>query len=1548
MKIIKKFLPFYLFLLVLVWKSSSLVQAQSSTHIGNITVTTQAEVDSLRTTLANIDTIDGDLTIADSHITNLTPLSDINHIAGNVLIRDNGQLVNLNGLTHLQTIGGYFRVWSNSELTDLGDFPVLQTIGGDFYVGGNRELTDLGDFPVLQSIGGYFWVLQNSELITLGDFPALTSVGIGTVYVPSLGESRDSVSIVVERNSNLLLCSWLENFLPDGIHAVTGDIYINNNATGCKTTEEINNPVLFVNNLIFAHKDSTTTSFNIYASVRWKLVTSDDATWITSLSSGSNTHSSRITGENEATITLIHTRAPNATQRSTTLTLTAIDENGNELMNPATVTINFTQLPTIYEGDISLRSQEEVNEFISNTTVILGNLIIAGRNITDLTPLGNMTHIMGNLIIQQNRQLVNLNGLNNLQSIGEYFGILDNAKLATLGDFPHLQSIGRYFKVTNNDKLLSLGSFPILTSIGIGKTYVPSRYYSVPWARIAISPINNVSIVVERNPNLVLCSWLEEFLPTGANAVTGDIYIQGNATGCKTTEEINNRPPVLLAKNPIFAHKDSTTTSFKIYANVRWKLVTSDDATWITSLSSGSSTHSSRITGENEATVTLIHTRAPNATPRSTILTLTAIDENGEELTNSATITIHFGQLKVYEGDITLRSQEEVNEFISDTTVIFGSLTIAGSNITNLTPLSNITDIIGNLRIQQNEQLVNLNDLNNLQTIGGGFFVSSNALTTLGNFPSLQSIGGSVSVIDNAKLTSLGNFPALQTIEENFTVNDNNTLVTLGIFPALQTIGRYFAVYHNAKLTSLGNFPALISIGIIRGSWWIPSIVVENNPLLAYCCVLTKFRSGGIHQVSGRVIISGNAAGCNSDREVSCALMIKLTSHTNGDTIALTHDDTLPRTIQFTLEGSATGWRSEITYTPTHANFITFSPVEDTAQTGAITIIPSASEDTIPRTATITLRTTGHEGVSDSVLLTITQAGAPGPQVQAQSDTIYTGNIIVTTQAEVDSLRATLVDKTIIKGNLTIGYTSGNSRTHITDLTPLSNIVRITGNLRIQQNGQLVNLNGLNNLQTILGYFSVENNGKLITLGDFSNLQIIGGGFGIENNGKLTDLGDFTALQSIGEFFHVIRTLAYIQSMSYFTDRGGFKVANNAKLTTLGDFPALQTILLFFSVSSNNSLTTLGDFPNLQSIPSFWVSDNAKLDTLGNFPNLQSIWGGFKVANNAKLTTLGDFPALMSIGIGTGKGFISIEVKNNPLLAYCCVLTNFLSGGTYPVSGSVYISGNATGCNSDREVSCAPMIKLTSHTNGDTIALTHDDTLPRTIQFTLEGSATGWGSEITYTQPAHANFITLSPAEDTAQTGAITIMATPTANTGVERTAMITLITTGIGTPVTQMVVITQGVTNTDTTTLPLTDTTILPLTDTTILPLTDTTILPLTDTTTLSPPDTTTLSPPDTTILPFTDTTILPLTDTITLSTHTKESIFTFYPNPTEGTLTIEGVTRYLQMYVHDLVGREVMTYSLTPSKKTIDVSDLPSGMYVVTLQGEDKTWTEVLIIDN
>ena len=44
---------------------------------------------------------------------------------------------------------------------------------------------------------------------------------------------------------------------------------------------------------------------------------------------------------------------------------------------------------------------------------------------------------------------------------------------------------------------------------------------------------------------------------------------------------------------------------------------------------------------------------------------------------------------------------------------------------------------------------------------------------------------------------------------------------------------------------------------------------------------------------------------------------------------------------------------------------------------GNITITPSINTSAAPRTATITLKTAGHEGTPDSVLLTVTQEAIP-------------------------------------------------------------------------------------------------------------------------------------------------------------------------------------------------------------------------------------------------------------------------------------------------------------------------------------------------------------------------------------------------------------------------------------------------------------------------------------------------------------------------------------------------------------------------------------------
>ena len=106
--------------------------------------------------------------------------------------------------------------------------------------------------------------------------------------------------------------------------------------------------------------------------------------------------------------------------------------------------------------------------------------------------------------------------------------------------------------------------------------------------------------------------------------------------------------------------------------------------------------------------------------------------------------------------------------------------------------------------------------------------------------------------------------------------------------------------------------------------------------------------------------------------------------------------------------------------------------------------------------------------------------------------------------------------------------------------------------------------------------------------------------------------------------------------------------------------------------------------------------------------------------------------------------------------------------------------------------------------------------------------------------------------------------------------------------------------------------------------------------------------------------------TEESTSSRISAEKVFTLYPNPTNGILTIEGLSEDIQIYLHDLLGKEVVaTYSSeisffmgwggtppfprsttpTHSLHQIDLSDLPSGVYILSWRGEKSKGTEVIV---
>ena len=278
-------------------------------------------------------------------------------------------------------------------------------------------------------------------------------------------------------------------------------------------------------------------------------------------------------------------------------------------------------------------------------------------------------------------------------------------------------------------------------------------------------------------------------------------------------------------------------------------------------------------------------------------------------------------------------------------------------------------------------------------------------------------------------------------------------------------------------------------------------------------------------------------------------------------------------------------------------------------------------------------------------------------------------------------------------------------------------------------------------------------------------------------------------------------------------------------------------------------------------------------------------------------------------------------------------------------------------------------------TTADTTTINHNDTVAFEIRFTLGGSAVGWGSTVT------GDFITLVPESDADATGAVTVMATASINaTGAERTQTITFTTTG---GVTGMITITQRAAppaaaatisiSTMDTTIEAGATAAINLVFTvggsatgwrSSIVYTPANANFITHNPKLNANETgdvtIEVTPAANTgaervakiVITPTGGTGDAVSDTVTITQSagtlgiSLDESLTLYPNPTDGLFFIEGLSGALEVHVHDLLGRQVATYSLSAGERKVDVSALSSGMYVVTLkESGGELLTRVLI---
>ncbi|MEO1261231.1 MAG: T9SS type A sorting domain-containing protein [Bacteroidota bacterium] len=104
---------------------------------------------------------------------------------------------------------------------------------------------------------------------------------------------------------------------------------------------------------------------------------------------------------------------------------------------------------------------------------------------------------------------------------------------------------------------------------------------------------------------------------------------------------------------------------------------------------------------------------------------------------------------ETFFGNVAFTTQAQIDAWPDCFTKIDGNLTIAGTGITSLAPLGDLSEVTGSVTIQLTG-LTNMTGLDNLTTVGGGLTIYFNSsLTSLTGLQSLATVGGNLSIYYN-------------------------------------------------------------------------------------------------------------------------------------------------------------------------------------------------------------------------------------------------------------------------------------------------------------------------------------------------------------------------------------------------------------------------------------------------------------------------------------------------------------------------------------------------------------------------------------------------------------------------------------------------------------------------------------------------------------------------------------------------------------------------------------------------------------------------------
>jgi photosystem II stability/assembly factor-like uncharacterized protein len=264
---------------------------------------------------------------------------------------------------------------------------------------------------------------------------------------------------------------------------------------------------------------------------------------------------------------------------------------------------------------------------------------------------------------------------------------------------------------------------------------------------------------------------------------------------------------------------------------------------------------------------------------------------------------IYYNQPLVYNGNVTLKTQSQVDAFLSGTpsancgnkwTKVNGSVTIDGGNytdpITDLSNLNRLTEVTGTLLITNFNKTgnpTNLDDLALLKAVGCNLTITSSPKLLNVSLPELETTGCSFTVKDNANLVTI-DVPLLKSVQGdridiqnnpkaeqislskqaasfNFTGRGSNVYVSnnggtangaLKIYMRKITQIKGSLVFNNNDNSGVANFDSVFTgLTSISTNW--ANLTITNNDYLSKCCIAASATVAG-----GNRTISNNTGNC--------------------------------------------------------------------------------------------------------------------------------------------------------------------------------------------------------------------------------------------------------------------------------------------------------------------------------------------------------------------------------------------------------------------------------------------------------------------------------------------------------------------------------------------------------------------------------------------------------------------------------------------------------------------------------------------------------------